>query len=75
VITINTQKTAAGKRISIGVAIPREVAYFYDEVREGIFETASIFEPLGIKILHRPYDRFGPHETKALRDVLQEEKS
>ena len=34
------------ERITIGVAIPREVAYFYDEVREGIFEAAGIFEPL-----------------------------
>jgi LacI family transcriptional regulator len=66
---------SSSKRITIGVALPREVAYFYDEVREGIFEAASVFEPLGIKILHRPYDRFGPHESKALRDVLQEDIS
>lgn len=66
---------SSSKRITIGVAIPREVAYFYDEVREGIFEAAAVFEPLGIKILHRPYDRFGPHEIKALRDVLQEDIS
>jgi LacI family transcriptional regulator len=63
---------SSNKRITIGVAIPREVAYFYDEVREGIFEAASVFEPLGIKILYRPYDRFGHHEMKAFRDVLQE---
>jgi LacI family transcriptional regulator len=66
---------SSSKRITIGVAIPREVAYFHDEVREGIFEAAGIFEPLGIKILHRPYDRFGLHEIKALRDVLQEDIS
>jgi LacI family transcriptional regulator len=66
---------SSSKRITIGVAIPREVAYFYDEVREGIFEAAGVFEPLGIKILHRPYERFGHDETKALRDVLQEDIS
>src|SRR5258707_2279281 len=64
---------SSSKRITIGVAIPREVAYFYDEVREGIFEAASVFEPLGLKILYRPYDRFGHHEMKAVRDMLQEE--
>ena len=63
------------KRITIGVAIPHEVAYFYDEVREGIFEAASVFEPLGVKILHRPYKRFGQHEIEAFRDILQEEIS
>ncbi len=63
------------KRITIGVAIPHEVAYFYDEVREGIFEAASVFEPLGVKVLHRPYKRFGQHEIEAVRDILQEEIS
>jgi hypothetical protein len=52
------------------LAIPHEVAYFYDEVREGIFEAASIFEPLGVKILHRPYKCFGEHEIEAVRDLL-----
>ena len=66
---------SSSKRITIGVAIPREVAYFYDEVREGIFEAASVFEPLGIKIIHHPYDRFGAREIKALRDILHEDIS
>jgi LacI family transcriptional regulator len=66
---------SSSKRITIGVALPREVAYFYDEVREGIFEAASVFEPLGVTIVHRPYDRFGPHEIKAFREVLQQEVS
>ena len=38
---------SSSKRITIGVVIPREVAYFYDEVREGIFEAATVFEPAG----------------------------
>jgi len=66
---------SSSKPITIGLAIPREVAYFYDEVRDGIFEAASIFEPLGVKILHRPYKCFGQHEFEAVRDVLQEEIS
>jgi LacI family transcriptional regulator len=66
---------SSSKRITIGVAIPHEVAYFYDEVREGIFEAASVFEPLGVKILYRPYKRFGQHEIEAFRDILQEEIS
>jgi LacI family transcriptional regulator, galactose operon repressor len=66
---------SSSKPITIGLAIPREVAYFYDEVRDGIFEAASIFEPLGVKILHRPYKCFGQHEIEAIRDVLREEIS
>lgn len=66
---------SSSKRITIGVAIPHEVAYFYDEVREGIFEAASVFEPLGVRILHRPYKRFGQNEVRAFRDLLDEEIS
>ena len=66
---------SSSKRITIGVAVPREVAYFYDEVREGIFEAARVFEPLGVKIINRPYDRFGAGELEALRDVLHEDIS
>jgi LacI family transcriptional regulator len=61
------------RHITIGLAIPHEVASFYDEVRDGIFEAASMFEPLGVKILHRPYNRFGQHEIDAVRDMLQED--
>jgi LacI family transcriptional regulator len=66
---------SSSKPMTIGLAIPHEVAYFYDEVREGIFDAASIFEPLGVKILHRPYKCFGQHETEAVRDMLREEIS
>ena len=66
---------SSSRHITIGVAIPREVAYFYDEVREGIFEAATLFEALGIKILHRPYKRFGQNEVEAVQDMLQEDIS
>jgi LacI family transcriptional regulator len=66
---------SSSRHITIGVAIPHEVAYFYDEVREGIFEAASIFEPLGVRILHRPYKRFGQNEIGAFRDLLKEDIS
>jgi LacI family transcriptional regulator len=61
------------KHFTIGVSLPLEVSYFYDDVREGIFEAASAFEPLGVKILSRPYTRFGEHELEALRDILEED--
>ena len=61
------------KHIRIGLSLPQEVSYFYDDVREGIFEAASTFEPFGVQILHRPYNRFGAHELEALRDILEED--
>src|SRR5207244_13525051 len=61
------------KHITIGLSLPQEVSHFYDDVREGIFEAASAFEAFGVKILHRPYDRFGPHELESFRDILNED--
>ncbi len=61
------------KRLTIGIALPLEVAFFYDDIREGIFEAASVYEPLGVKVLHRTYKRFGEHEIEAVRDVLQKD--
>jgi LacI family transcriptional regulator len=66
---------ASRKHITIGVSLPLEVADFFDDVREGIVEAASAFEPLGVKILYRPYKRFGQHEVEALRDILEENVS
>ncbi len=66
---------SSSKRITIGVVLPREVAYFYDQVLEGIFEAATLFEPLGVRIVHYPYDQIGPHEVKAFREVLQQQVS
>ncbi|HEY6291730.1 MAG TPA: LacI family DNA-binding transcriptional regulator [Terriglobia bacterium] len=63
------------RHITIGVCLPLEVAYFFDDVREGIVEAASAYEPLGVKLLYRPYKRFGQHEVEALRDILEEEIS
>ena len=63
------------KHLTIGVSLPLEVAYFFDDVREGIVEAASAYEPLGVKILYRPYKRFGQHEVEALRDILEEDIS
>jgi LacI family transcriptional regulator, galactose operon repressor len=63
------------KHLTIGVSLPLEVAYFFDAVREGVVEAASSYEPLGVKILYRPYKRFGQHEVEALRDILEEDIS
>ncbi len=66
---------SSSKRISIAVVLPREVAYFYDQVREGISEAATVFEPLGVRVVHFPYDQIGPHEVKAFRKALQQQVS
>jgi LacI family transcriptional regulator, galactose operon repressor len=54
----------------IGVCIPREIHYFYDQVRQGILAEARSHEHLGVDMNYRPVDRGGEGETERLRELL-----
>jgi ABC-type sugar transport system substrate-binding protein len=56
--------------LRIGVCIPREIHFFYDQVRHGILEEARLFEPLGVSILYRPVPRLGAGEFARVRELL-----
>ena len=56
--------------LCIGVCIPRELNFFYDQVRLGILEEASRFESLGVSILYRPVPRLGAGEVERVRELL-----
>ncbi len=61
------------RSLTIGVSIPLEIAYFYDDIRDGIFEAASAFEPLGVRLLYRPFMVLGQEEVEAFEDILRED--
>jgi len=56
--------------LCIGVCIPREIHFFYDQVRQGIMEEAHRFESLGVSILYRPVVRLGAGEVDRVRELL-----
>ena len=56
--------------LCIGVCIPREIHFFYDQVRQGIQEEARRFESLGVSILYRPVRRLGAGEVERVRELL-----
>jgi len=56
--------------LCIGVCIPREIHFFYDQVRQGIMEEAHRFESLGVSILYRPVPRLGAGEVERVRELL-----
>ena len=44
--------------ISIGVCIPREIRYYFDQLRDGILDEARHFEHLGLQVKYAPpYER------------------
>jgi LacI family transcriptional regulator len=57
--------------LCIGVCIPREIHFFYDQVRQGIVEEARRFESLGVSILYRPVRRLGAGEAERVRQLLE----
>jgi LacI family transcriptional regulator, galactose operon repressor len=54
----------------IGVCIPREIHYFYDQVRQGIWAEARSHEHLGVELVYRPVDRQGVTEPERLQELL-----
>lgn len=56
--------------IRIGVCIPREIHYFYDELRDGIMTEARRFEQLGVEILYHPIGRLGVGELAGIKELL-----
>jgi LacI family transcriptional regulator len=61
------------KQLRIAVNLPREIASFFDVVRDGIRDAARSFEPNGVRVLYRSYPRLGEGETEALQAALEDE--
>jgi LacI family transcriptional regulator len=56
--------------LRIGACIPREIHYFYDQVRDGIMAEARRFESLGVSVIYDPVPRLGAGEAERVRRLL-----
>lgn len=54
----------------VGVCIPQEIHYFYDQVRQGIGAGARSHRHLGVDVIYRPVDRQGISEPEQLQELL-----
>ena len=59
--------------IRIGVCIPSEIRYFYDQLRDGIISETKQFEHLGIEVLYKPVENLGSSMTQNIRSLLDSE--
>jgi LacI family transcriptional regulator len=57
--------------IRIGVCIPEEIHFFYDQMRSGIFDEAARVSGLGLDLVYRPAPRLGEREKQHVTDLLQ----
>jgi LacI family transcriptional regulator len=55
----------------IGVCVPREIHFFYDQLWGGILDEGRRVEQLGIQFLHRPIHALGEGDIGAFKELLQ----
>jgi LacI family transcriptional regulator len=57
--------------IKIGVCIPEEIRFFYDQLRMGIFDEARRAGGIGIEIVYQPVPSLGQGEEARISGLLQ----
>ena len=56
--------------LRVGVCIPEEIHFFYDQMRAGIFDEAARARSLGLELVYRPAPSLGRQETQSIRELL-----
>ena len=64
--------SVAKANTKIGVCVPREIHFFYDQLWSGILDEARRVAHLGIEFVNRPVQVLGEGDTKALRELVSE---
>jgi LacI family transcriptional regulator len=54
----------------IGVCIPREIHFFYDQLWSGILDEARRVAQLGVQMVYRPVKALGEEDTEAFEDLV-----
>jgi LacI family transcriptional regulator len=57
--------------VSIGVCIPREIHFFYDQLWSGVLDEAKRFAQFGIRFINRPVRVLGEHDTQAFEELVR----
>ncbi len=60
----------AGARI--GVCVPREIHFFYDQLWNGVLEEARQVSSLGTEFVHRPVHALGEGDTGAFKELVSQ---
>lgn len=62
--------SAAKTRAKIGVCVPTEIRFFYDQLWGGISDEARRFAQFGMEFIHRPVETLGEGDEEAFRELL-----
>jgi LacI family transcriptional regulator len=56
---------------SVGVCVPREIHFFYDQLWSGVLEESARVAQLGINFVNRPVQVLGVHDTEAFKQLSE----
>jgi LacI family transcriptional regulator len=56
----------------IGVCIPREIHFFYDQLWGGVLDEARSVAQHGIQLVYRPVQTLGEADTEAFKELMQD---
>jgi LacI family transcriptional regulator len=62
----------ARANVRIGVCIPREIHFFYDQMWSGILDEERRASHLGVHFIHRPVHALGEHDTDAFQELVDQ---
>src|SRR3954466_4354174 len=57
--------------LRIGICIPEEIHFFYDQMRAGIKDEAARVSSLGIDLIHKPTPSLGENEKQKITELLE----
>ncbi len=63
----------AKSSLRIGICVPREIHFFYDQLWQGVLDEAQRFSHLGIEFLCRPVKELGKGDAAVFSDLLHAE--
>jgi LacI family transcriptional regulator len=63
--------SVAKSRARIGVCMPREIHFFYDQLWSGVIDEGRRVAQLGIEFVHRPVKVLGEGDTEAFKELVQ----
>jgi LacI family transcriptional regulator, galactose operon repressor len=62
--------SAAKAEVRIGVCVPREIRFFYDQLWGGILDEARRVAPFGVELVNRPVWGLGENDAEAFQDLV-----
>jgi LacI family transcriptional regulator len=63
--------SASKTGVRIGVCIPREIRFFYDQLWSGVLDEARRLSQLGVRFEHRPVRSLGEDDTSTVKELLK----